>query len=97
MSKVSDAIRKVTVAMQQAIDSGERSKAIDADDLMQVLLSVADELDPPGNLVLSSGEVVDSVCPNCGQGDPDMLIWQDDDTVRCFGCGTRYEPGRPGP
>ena len=93
MTKVADAIRKVTVAMQRAIDSGERSKAIDADDLIEVLLAVADELDPPGNLVLTSGELVDSACPGCGERNPDMLVWQDDDTVRCFGCGTTYQPG----
>lgn len=96
MSKVSDAIRKVTVAMQKAIDSGERSKAIDADDLIEALLAVADELDPRGNLVLSNGNVVDLACPGCGERDADMLIWQDDDNVCCFGCGTIYQPGDPG-
>jgi hypothetical protein len=94
MTRIADALRKVTVAMQRAIDDGERSKAIDADDLIQVLLAVADELDPLGNS--SHGNLVDSGCPTCGQRDPDMLIWQDDETVRCFGCGTRYQPGRQG-
>jgi hypothetical protein len=93
MNQVADAIRKVTVAMQRAIDSGERSKAIDAEDLMQVLLAVADELDPPTRELV--GEKY--ACPGCGERDHDMLVWQDDDLVHCFGCGIVYEPGRPGP
>jgi hypothetical protein len=47
MQKVADAIRSVTAKVQQAIDEGHRSRCIDADDLVEVLLSVADELDPP--------------------------------------------------
>lgn len=93
MSKVSNTLRNVTVAMRRAIDSGERGTGIDAEDLIQVLLAVADELDPPGNLLLSNGNLVDSACPGCGERNADMLIWQDDDTVRCFGCGTVYQPG----
>ena len=91
MTQVADAVRKVTVAMQQAIDSGERSRAIDADDLMQVLLAVADELDPPagGRELVSESDA----CPICKERHTDRLIWQDDDLVHCFGCGTVYEPG----
>ena len=44
---IADAIRNVTVAIQRAIDDGERSRMIDADDLVEVLLAVADQLDPP--------------------------------------------------
>lgn len=45
--KMADAIRKVTASMQRAIDDGYRSRMIDADDLVEVLLAIADELDPP--------------------------------------------------
>jgi hypothetical protein len=46
MMELADAIRKVTAKMQRAIDQGRRSRAIDADDLVEVLLAIADELDP---------------------------------------------------
>jgi hypothetical protein len=44
---VADAIRKVTAAMQHELEAGRRSRTLDAHDLLDVLLSVADELDPP--------------------------------------------------
>ena len=44
---VADAIREVTVAMQKAIADGYRSRTIDADDLVEVLLAIVDRLDPP--------------------------------------------------
>lgn len=40
-----DAIRHVTAIVQNAIDSGERSRAIDADDLVEVLLAIADRIE----------------------------------------------------
>jgi hypothetical protein len=43
---VADAIRTVTAKLQRAIDEGQRSRAIDADDLAEMLLAIADELDP---------------------------------------------------
>lgn len=43
---VADAIRTVTTKVQWAIDQGRRSRSIDADDLVEVLLAIADELDP---------------------------------------------------
>ena len=46
MHEIADAIRNVTAKAQQAIDGGYRSRAIDADDLFEVLLAIADELDP---------------------------------------------------
>jgi hypothetical protein len=46
MRQVADALRAVGARMQQAIDAGQRSRSIDADDLVEVLLAVADELDP---------------------------------------------------
>ena len=67
---IADALRKVTVAMRQAIDSGERSRAIDAEDLMQVLLSVADELDPPLESQLVPAA---DACPCCGERHPDRF------------------------
>lgn len=44
---VADAIRKVTIAVQHAIEEGHRSRMIDADDLVEMLLAIADQLDPP--------------------------------------------------
>ena len=46
MHQIADAIRTVTASMQQAIDEGYRSRMIDADDLIEVLLAIADERDP---------------------------------------------------
>jgi hypothetical protein len=45
--RVADAIRKVTAAMQTELEIGRRSTRIDAHDLLDLLLAVADELDPP--------------------------------------------------
>ncbi len=45
--QIADAIRKVTAAMQAELESGRRSAHLDANDLVEVLLAVADELDPP--------------------------------------------------
>lgn len=47
MHKIADAIRNVTARMQTAIDEGHQSRMIDADDLIDILLAIADELDPP--------------------------------------------------
>ena len=44
---IADAIRKVTVAMQNELESGRRSNALGAHDLVDVLLAIADEIDPP--------------------------------------------------
>jgi hypothetical protein len=44
---VADAIREVTAAMQTALDEGRRSTRIDAWDLVEALLAIADRLDPP--------------------------------------------------
>ena len=45
--RVADAIRKVTTAMQTELEAGQRSTRLDAHDLLDLLLAVADELDPP--------------------------------------------------
>ena len=44
---VADALRKVTAAMQHELEAGRRSAHLDAHDLLDVLLAIADELDPP--------------------------------------------------
>ena len=67
-----------------------RSIRLAAEDLIQVLLAVADEFDPPMRCELVAEN---DQCPGCGQRDPDMLVWQDDDTMRCASCGTEYQPG----
>jgi hypothetical protein len=54
--QVADALRVVGARMQQAIDAGQRSRTIDADDLVEVLLAVADELDPPVRGAADSAE-----------------------------------------
>lgn len=46
MPEVADALRRVTAAMQKDLDAGRRSRPLDAEDLIDVLLTVADELDP---------------------------------------------------
>lgn len=88
--QLADAIREVTVEMQKAIDDGDRSRMIDADDLVDVLLSIADRLDPP---VRDTTNDVVFACPNCGEADADRLVWQDDEFVRCDTCGLVYSPG----
>ena len=45
MHQIADAIRTVTASMQQAIDEGYRSRMIDADDLIEVLLAIAYQVD----------------------------------------------------
>ena len=47
MNEVADALRKVTATMQRELESGRRSSRLDAHDLVDLLLAVADELDPP--------------------------------------------------
>jgi len=47
MTEVADAIRTVTAQMQKALDTGRRSQNVDADDLIEALLAIADTLDPP--------------------------------------------------
>ena len=47
MYEVTDAIRKVAAAMQTELETGRRSARIDAEDVIEVLLAIADQLDPP--------------------------------------------------
>lgn len=46
-TEVADTIRDVTAAMQTALDEGRRSTRIDAWDLVEALLAIADRLDQP--------------------------------------------------
>ena len=92
--KIADAIREVAVAMQKAITDGYRSRMIDADDLVEVLLSIADGLDPP---VPDTTNEVATPCPDCGTADADLLIWISDEFVRCNACGTIFDPTEGGP
>ena len=45
---VADALREVALAVERAIEEGHRSRSVDAHDLVEALLAVADRLDPPG-------------------------------------------------
>ncbi len=87
--KIADTIRKVMIAVQNAIEEGYRSSMIEADDLVDVLLAIADELDPPLATLVAS----EFACPKCGERRDDQLVWHDDEFVRCSGCGTEYVPG----
>jgi hypothetical protein len=89
--KMADAIRKVTASMQRAIDDGFRSRVIDADDLIEVLLAIAEEIDPPVGALVDAGYA----CPGCGERREEHLVWHEN-VVRCAGCGTEYVPGCPG-
>lgn len=44
--RVADAIRMVTTKMQDEVGTGRRSSRIDAYDLIDLLLAIADEIDP---------------------------------------------------
>jgi hypothetical protein len=46
MPEVAAALRRVTEAMHKDLDAGRRPNALDAEDLIDILLTVADELDP---------------------------------------------------
>ncbi len=88
--KTADAIRVVALRLENALEEGRRSTRIDANDLIETLLAVADQLDPP----VANNVAPAEACPNCGERDADRLVWQDDEeTVRCAGCGTKYRRG----
>jgi hypothetical protein len=44
---VADAFRTVALRLEEALATGKRSARIDAEDLREALLSIADLLDPP--------------------------------------------------
>ena len=87
--KLADAFRLVALRLENALEEGRRSNHIDANDLLETLLAMADHLDPP----LAKQIATTKACPNCGERNADRLVWQDDDeTVRCVRCGTTYRP-----
>jgi hypothetical protein len=52
--KLADALRVVALRLEEAIERGKRSSRIDANDLRETLLAVADQLDPPVGEPVSS-------------------------------------------
>ncbi len=81
-TKMVNAIRDVTATIQKLIQSDVRSAKIDAHDLVETLLAIADRLEST------------VYCPKCGTQDPDNLVWKDDRTVQCFNCGETHQPGK---
>jgi hypothetical protein len=47
LERLVDAIREVAAAVEREVDEGHRAAQIDARDLVEILLSIADRLDPP--------------------------------------------------
>ena len=47
MIKVADALRKVALAIQTELEAGRRAGQIDAYDVADLFLAIADEIDPP--------------------------------------------------
>ena len=47
LNRFVDALREVAVAIDRAVEEGERSAQIRAHDLVEAFLAVADRLDPP--------------------------------------------------
>ena len=45
--RVADALRNVARRLENQLGDGLRSSMIDAEDLLETLLAVADDLDPP--------------------------------------------------
>lgn len=44
--KIADALRVVALRLEDALERGRRSTRIDANDLLETLLAIADQLDP---------------------------------------------------
>ena len=80
--KIADAFRIVALRLEHAIETGHRSNHIDAEDLRETLLAVADLLDSP-----AAGP-----CPTCGEHRLDELVHQPDGTIRCQTCGGEFHP-----
>lgn len=96
MTKVAGSIRDVTARVQRELAAGGRSPEIEAEDVVQILLAIADHVDPP---FVSPVGLADAR-PKCGENESDRLLWKDDETVHCTRCRTEYRPGehaRPEP
>jgi hypothetical protein len=85
--KIADACRTVALRLERALEEGRRSRRIDAEDLRETLLAVADELDPQ----VRDSVPADSACPECGERHADRLVWEDS-LVRCASCGITFDP-----
>ncbi|MFQ5732127.1 MAG: hypothetical protein ACE5KM_09235 [Planctomycetaceae bacterium] len=83
MQKLIDAIRHVTAKVQRAINDGHRSRMIDADDLVEVLLAIADELEAPAASDDNAG------CEFCCQE-----FNRPGGEFTCPYCGTIHQPGQ---
>jgi hypothetical protein len=46
-NQIVDAIREVAAVVEREVGEGHRAAQIDAHDLVEILLSIADRLDPP--------------------------------------------------
>ena len=88
MTRIADAIREVTAAVQKSIEDGYRSRMVDADDLIEVLLAIADCLDPP----VPNEVAAEFGCPECSERDADRLAVQEGDLVHCRSCGIVFDP-----
>ena len=44
--------------------------------------------EPADDNLVAAGDA----CPACGEREVDLLVWFDDDRVRCMNCGTEYAP-----
>lgn len=53
---VADAFRVVAMRLEHALEQGRKSPAINANDLLETLLSVADQLDPPVRTAMPGGD-----------------------------------------
>lgn len=53
---IADGLRDVAMSLEKAIDDGHRSRSIDAYDLVETLLTIADRLDPPTRTSATSGK-----------------------------------------
>lgn len=81
--RVADALRTVALRLEQALESGHRSPRLDANDLRETLLAVADLLDAP----------VAATCPACGEYRHDELVFRPTGLVACQTCGGEFRPG----
>jgi hypothetical protein len=77
---IADAFRLVALRLEQAIESGRRSKQIDAEDLRETLLAIADILDSPAP----------TACPACGERRQDELVVKPTGMVACQTCGGEF-------